>query len=80
MMCFHGVSDYCFPGYLLQEFLMNWGLSHAIATAILIMLNMVWAVLGVVLVVHCKPLARLFSAQNLEKISYALSVKRFNAS
>lgn len=80
MMCFHGVSDYCFPGYLLQEFLMNWGLSHAVATAILIMLNMVWAVLGVVLVVHCKPLARLFSAQNLEKISCALSVKRFNAS
>lgn len=79
MMCFHGISDYCFPGYLLQDFLMNWGLSHAIATAILIFLNMVWAVIGIIIVTHSKPLAVLFSATHLEKFSHALSVKRFNA-
>lgn len=80
MMCFHGVADYCFPVKLILSQFTNLGLPADAALGLYIVLNMVWAVLGVVLVVHCKPLARLFSAQNLEKISCALSVKRFNAS
>lgn len=45
MMCFHGLSDFAFPNYLLFQALSM--LPHMTANAIVLALNMGWAVIGI---------------------------------
>lgn len=65
IMCFHAISDFTFPNYLLYEFLAQYAISSPIQHIIVVSINTAWALLGLVITLKIPALKKLFQIKQL---------------
>ena len=68
IMCFHAISDYCFPNLMLYVWLEPYGVPHTLTTIIILTLNVLWPLLGVYATMHAPLLKRLFSVREIHQL------------
>lgn len=68
VMCFHAVSDFTFPNYLLYEIMGQIGLSMPVMHVIVVALNAGWALLGLAITLKCPPLKKLFQVKKINPL------------
>lgn len=68
VMCFHAVSDFCFPNLMLYAWLEPYGFPHTLVSIIIFTLNVLWPLFGVFVSLHVPLLRRLFSVRSLSQL------------
>lgn len=68
IMCFHAVSDYCFPNLMMYVWLEPYGVPHTLTTIIILTLNVLWPLLGVYVTMRVPLLKRLFSVREIHQL------------
>ena len=68
VMCFHAISDFTFPNYLLYEAMGQLGASMPVMHIVVVALNMGWAILGLAITLKCPPLKKLFQIKKLNPL------------
>lgn len=65
IMCFHAVSDFCFPNLMLYPWLEPYGFPHSLISVTILTLNILWPLLGVFVSLRIPLLRKLFSVRPL---------------
>lgn len=69
VMCFHAISDFCFPNLMLYTWLEPYGFPHTLVSIIIILtLNMIWPLLGVLVSLRVPLLRKLFSVRPISPL------------
>lgn len=68
IMCFHAVSDFCFPNLMLYVWLEPYGFPHTLISIIILTLNVLWPLLGVFVSLRTPLLRKLFSVRPLSPL------------
>lgn len=63
VMCFHAISDFCFPNLMLYTWLEPYGFPHTLVSIIILTLNVIWPLLGVLVSLRVPLLRKLFSVR-----------------
>ena len=58
VLIFHAISDFVFPWYLLYDALAGIGIEKPLSHIVIVLCNVVWPLIGVGLIRHCKPLCK----------------------
>ena len=59
VMCFHAISDFCFPNLMLYSWLEPFGFPHTAVSVLILVLNVLWPLLGVFVSFACSLLRKL---------------------
>ena len=68
VMCFHAISDFCFPNLMLYTWLEPYGFPHTLVSVIILTLNVAWPLLGVFVSLRIPLLRKLFSVRPLSPL------------
>ena len=70
VMCFHAISDFCFPNLMLYTWLEPYGFPHTPVSIIIIILtlNTIWPLLGVLVSLRVPLLRKLFSVRPISPL------------
>lgn len=60
VMCFHAISDFCFPNLMLYSWLEPFGFPHTAVSVLILVLNVLWPLLGVFVSLRVPLLRKLF--------------------
>ena len=63
VVCFHAISDFCFPNLMLYTWLEPYGFPHTLVSIIILTLNVIWPLLGVLASLRVPLLRKLFSVR-----------------
>ena len=67
-MCFHAISDFCFPNLMLYSWLEPFGFPHTAVSVLILMLNVLWPLLGVFVSLRVPLLRKLFSVRPISPL------------
>lgn len=68
IMCFHAVSDFCFPNLMLYVWLEPYGVPHMLITILILTLNVLWPLFGVFVTLRVPIMKRLFSVKRINPL------------
>lgn len=68
VMCFHAISDFCFPNLMLYTWLEPCGFPHTLVSIIILTLNVIWPLLGVLASLRVPLLRKLFSVRPISPL------------
>lgn len=68
VMCFHAISDFCFPNLMLYTWLEPFGFPHTAVSVLILVLNVLWPLLGVFVSLRVPLLRKLFSVRPISPL------------
>ena len=68
IMCFHAISDFCFPNLMLSTWLEPYGFPHTAVSVFILVLNVLWPLLGVFVSLRVPLLRKLFSVRPISPL------------
>lgn len=68
VMCFHAISDFCFPNLMLYSWLEPYGFPHALVSILILALNILWPLLGVFISLRVPSLKKLFNTRRVSPL------------
>ena len=68
VMCFHAISDFCFPNLMLYSWLEPFGFPHTAVSVLILVLNVLWPLLGVFVSLRVPLLRKLFSVRPISPL------------
>ena len=68
VMCFHAISDFCFPNLMLYSWLEPFGFPHTAVSVLILVLNVLWPLLGVFVSLRVPLLKKLFSVRPISPL------------
>lgn len=68
VMCFHAISDFCFPNLMLYSWLEPYGFPHTLVSILILALNILWPLLGVFISLRVPSLKKLFNTRRVSPL------------